>query len=208
MKAASQLSQQLKYHNLTEIKISKQLAKPEKNSEKKSEVKLKECYKIQAKIEKDKSVIETEMHSAGRFILATNILEEKELSNDKMISEYKAQQSCSAGFLKDPLFFADSVFLKSSERIEALAMLMGLCLLVYTLAQRQLRTALSASKSGIKNQLGKLTNRPTLRWIFQCFQSIHLLIVNGVKQISNLTDERLWILNFFPDACRRYYLLE
>lgn len=209
MKAASQLSEQLKYYKLTEIKISKQQAKIDNKQKKKSEVKLKECYKIEAKLEKDKSVIETEMQSGGRFILATNILKEQELSNDQMISEYKAQQSCERGFgfLKDPLFFADSVFLKSPERIEALAMLMGLCLLVYTLAQRQLRAALLVSKSEIKNQLGKRTNRPTLRWIFQCFQSIHLLIVNGVKQISNLTDERLWILNFFPDTCRRYYLL-
>ncbi len=150
------------------------------------------------------------MRSAGRFILATNILEEKQLSNDEMISEYKAQQSCERGFsfLKDPLFFTDSVFLKSPKRIESLAMLMGLCLLVYTLAQRQLRQALSASKSEIKNQLGHLTSRPTLRWIFQCFQSIHLLIINDVKQISNLTDERLWILSFFPSACRRYYLTQ
>lgn len=107
----------------------------------------------------------------------------------------------------DPLFFTDSVFLKSPERVEALAMLMGLCLLVYTLAQRHLRQALQKSQSGIKNQLGKLTERPTLRWVFQCFQAIHVLIVSGVKQISNLTDERLWILRFFPDACRRYYLL-
>jgi transposase len=38
-----------------------------------------------------------------------------------MLSEYKAQQSCERGFsfLKNPLFLADSVFLKSPERIEA-----------------------------------------------------------------------------------------
>lgn len=107
----------------------------------------------------------------------------------------------------DPLFFTDSVFLKSPERIEALALLMGLCLLVYTLAQRQLRQTLLQSQSGIKNQLGKLTSRPTLRWIFQCFQSVHLLMIQGVKQISNLTPERLEILRFFSPACRRYYLL-
>jgi transposase len=33
-------------------------------------------------------------------------------------------------FLKDPLFFADSVFLKSPQRVETMAMLMGLCLQV------------------------------------------------------------------------------
>jgi transposase len=51
-----------------------------------------------------------------------------------MLSTYKQQQSAERGFsfLKDPLFFTDSVFLKSSERIESLALIMGLCLLVYT----------------------------------------------------------------------------
>lgn len=98
----------------------------------------------------------------------------------------------------DPLFFTDSVFLKSPERVEALAMLMGLCLLVYTLAQRQMRQALEQSQSGIKNQLGKLTPRPTLRWVFQCFQAVHLLSVKGVKQISNLTEERSADTELFP----------
>jgi transposase len=126
-----------------------------------------------------------------------------------LIQEYKAQQSCERGFafLKDPLFLTDSIFLKSSERIEALSMIMGLCLLVYTLGQRQLRACLLAQNQQIKNQLGKLTPRPTLRWIFQCFQGIHVLVVDGISQILNLSDERLWILQFFPSACLRYYLL-
>ncbi|BAY64031.1 hypothetical protein NIES22_41220 [Calothrix brevissima NIES-22] len=124
-----------------------------------------------------------------------------------MIKEYKAQQSCERGFgfLKDPLFFTDSIFIKSPERIEALAMIMGLCLLVYTLAQRQMRAALSASKSTIKNQLGKSINNPTLRWIFQCFESIYLVTLNQETDISNLTSERNFILTFLPEDCRRYY---
>ncbi len=42
-------------------------------------------------------------------------------------------------------------------------MVMALCLLVYCLAQRQLRQALEQADQGIKNQVGKLTMRPTLR---------------------------------------------
>jgi transposase len=124
-----------------------------------------------------------------------------------MISEYKAQQSCERGFgfLKDPLFFTDSIFIKSPERIEALAMIMGLCLLVYTLAQRQIRAALSASNSTVKNQLGKSINNPTLRWIFECFQSIHLVTLNQETDIYNLNTERNFILTFLPEYCRRYY---
>ncbi|WP_143438396.1 IS1634 family transposase, partial [Hydrocoleum sp. CS-953] len=127
----------------------------------------------------------------------------------KMLSKYKGQQSVERGFrfLKDPLFLTDSVFLKSPHRIEALGLIMGLCLLVYTLGQRQLRQTLNRTQSTVKNQLGRPTNRPTLRWIFQCFQSIHLLINSGVKSISNLTYERLELLKFFPPSCQRYYLL-
>jgi hypothetical protein len=101
-------------------------------------------------------------------------------------------------------------------------MVMGLCLLVYSLGQRSLRQALAQAKQTINNQVGKPTAKPTLRWVFQCFMSIHevrgspgfpirglsdLLTVNGVKQITNLTSERLWCLQFFGAPCRKYYLL-
>ena len=85
--------------------------------------------------------------------------------------------------------------------------LMSLSLLVYSLGQRQLRNQLKAAKTGIKNQLGKSTELPTLRWIFQGFQGIHILTLNGVNQIVNLTDERHFILNNLPSSCRKYYLL-
>ncbi|WP_414620457.1 IS1634 family transposase [Calothrix sp. CCY 0018] len=94
-------------------------------------------YHLEATLSKNEAAITNSVQSAGRFVLATNILDEKILSNSEMISEYKAQQSCERGFgfLKDPLFFADSIFLKTPKRIEALTMIMALCLLVYTIAQ-------------------------------------------------------------------------
>ena len=203
------LAKKLKYHSLAEIQAVELLPDQTKKASMKAKPDGNITYQIQATLIRDPNAIENETRGAGRFVLATNVLKMNELSNDEMLSEYKAQQAAERGFgfLKDPLFFTDSVFLKSPERVEALTMLMGLCLLVYTLAQRQLRQALLQSQSKIKNQLGKPTERPTLRWIFQCFQAVHLLIVDGAKQISNLTNERLWILRFFPEPCRRYYLL-
>jgi hypothetical protein len=59
----------------------------------------------------------------------------------------------------------------------------------------------------IDNQLGKPTTTPTLRWVFQCFMSIHLVTIAQTKQIANLTEERCWILKFFGAPCRKYYLL-
>ena len=50
------------------------------------------------------------------------MLNTEELSSEEMLREYKAQQSCERGFrfLKDPLFLADSVFLKTPQRIETM----------------------------------------------------------------------------------------
>ena len=129
--------------------------------------------------------------------------------SEDIIKKYKGQQAPERGFsfLKDPSFFAHSVFLKSPQRIEVMAMLMGLCLLVYTIGQRQLRLSLKQQETGLKNPLGKLTDRPTLRWIFQCFQGIHLVRIQDNQKISNLTDERRNILRFFPKPCQEYYLL-
>lgn len=207
--AATQLAQKLKYHKLTNIKTTELGLTAPKQSAINIASAHQITYQVQANLERDQRVIATESNQAGRFVLATNVLDAEELSNDQLLDKYKEQQSAERGFgfLKDPLFFTDSVFLKSPERVEAIALLMGLCLLVYTLAQRQLRQTLKQAQSGLKNQLGKLTSRPTLRWIFQCFQSVHFLMIHGIKQIFNLTPERLEILSFFPHACRQYYLL-
>lgn len=202
IKALLKLSKQFKYHQIQESKVTETTSNKKENSAGIS-------YQISATVSKNESKINTEILSAGRFIIATNVLDSNELSDDSMLSEYKAQQSCERGFgfLKEPLFFADSIFLKSPERIQSLGMIMGLCLLVYTLAQRQVRAALSESKSTIKNQLGKATDRPTLRWIFQCFQCIHLVEFNNEKYVSNWTNDRNFILNLLPDDCLRYYQL-
>ena len=187
----------LRYHHLV-------LKNVVKTTEKKSK---KIVYKATIVLEKKSDKIESEKKKAGRFILATNVLEN--LSPSEILTAYKGQQSCERGFrfLKDPLFFADSVFLKYPSRVETLAMLMGLSLLVYTIGQRQLRANLKQNNTGVKNQLGKLTDKPTLRWIFQCFQGIHLVALNGVKQIVNLTDYRIETINYFSKHCQKYYIL-
>lgn len=102
--------------------------------------------------------------AAGRFIIATNVLDSAVLSDEEMLSHYKGQQAVERGFrfLKDPMFLTDSVFLKSPQRIEALSLIMGLCLLVYSLGQRQLRSKLQRREATVPNQLGRPTQRPTL----------------------------------------------
>ncbi len=193
-----QIQSKLKYHLISDIQIIENELKNQKNT-----------YKITGRIQPNSEVIESLKNRAGRFIIATNRLDYESFSCDEMLKKYKEQQNVERGFafLKDPLFFADSIFLKSPRRIETMAMLMGLCLMVYSLGQREVRRQLNQAQTGIPNQLGKLTDRPTLRWIFQCFQGIHLLVYQGIKQVVNLREERLFTLQFFPLSCQKYYIL-
>ena len=65
-----------------------------------------------------------------------------------------------------------SVFLKKTERIIALALVMCLSLLIYTLTQRKLRLELQKHEATIPSQTGKPTKKPTMRWIYECFEGI------------------------------------
>ncbi len=104
-----QITSKLKYHLIAEIEILENQVKTQKNT-----------YQITGKIEQNSSAIEFYTNRAGRFIIATNRLDHESFSSDEMLRKYKEQQNVERGFafLKDPLFFADSIFLKSPKRIE------------------------------------------------------------------------------------------
>ena len=113
------------------------------------------------------------------FIVGTNVLDTALLSDQALVTTYKEQGGVERGFrfLKDPLFLASSVFVKKPERIIALSLIMVLCLLVYRLAEFRLRTRLAETKQTLPDQVHKPTARPTMRWIFQCFEGVELLHV-------------------------------
>lgn len=208
--AASELEGTWRYHCLVHVTVEEHPLKVKRRNAPSNAPSLSPlCFGVQATLVEDATAIAMETRRAGRFILATNVLDSVELSDEDLLVEYKAQQSTERGFrfLKDPLFFTSSVFLKSPQRVAALAMVIGLCLLVYSLGQRKLRQALSQSKQHLKNQLKKPTQTPTLRWIFQCFQSVHLVWIGNLAQVVNLTEERQHILRFLGAACQKYYLL-
>jgi transposase len=192
-----EINRKLKLFKLFQVQLNKKIIKSGQT-----------VYKIKARSEKQDQEITAREKQAGRFILATNVLEQNLLNSVEILLNYKNQQSCERGFrfLKDPVFFADSLFVENPQRVETMLFIMTLCLLVYNLGQREIRKNLQRAKVGIKNQVGKLTDRPTLRWIFQCFQGIHAVVIDGVKQIVNLTDERQFILNLLPSSCQKYYL--
>ncbi|NET62630.1 MAG: IS1634 family transposase [Symploca sp. SIO2E6] len=207
--AVQGFAKKLKYHRLIDIKTKKKPHYAQRGRPRKGDSPNRYTYHVQATLVLNEQVLAAHRHQAGRFILATNLLDAQQWSNDTILQEYKNQQSCERGFrfLKDPLFFASRVFVKLPQRVAALAMIMGLCLLVYSLGQRQLRQALADAHATIPNQLGKETAQPTLRWVLQCFQSVHLVWLDGLKSLIKLTDKQRHILHFLGSACEKYYFL-
>ena len=94
----------------------------------------------------------------------------------------------------------------------ALLMVMGLSLLVYALAERSVRTELAQRDESIPDQVGKPTQCPTIRRIFQVFQGIDVLLIQhqlGIKrQVLNLKPIHLRVLNLLGPEVKKYYILD
>lgn len=170
--------------------------------------------KLKGKFVQNKSSIELYLNRKGRFILGTNDLNDKEFKDEDILSQYKSQQNVERGFrfLKDPWFMVKSVFLKSPKRIEALMMIMTLCLLVYNFGQQRLRTALKKSNETIPNQINKPIQNPTLKWIFQIMEGVNIVrffekdIANPTRVVITGLDElRVKIIKLFGPSAQKIY---
>ena len=146
------------------------------------------------------------------FVIGTNI-DVSQVSDPAVIRAYKAQSQAEGGFrfLKDPLFFVSSLFVKKPCRIQGLLMVMTLALLVYSVTQRRLRHQLARQNETLPNQINQPTERPTLRWVFQLLEGIHRVRVTVQGQvhdlIAGLNEVQIKILRLFgAEVCRLYQI--
>ena len=210
LEALLQFQESLEHHQVSEAKVETVLVKRapgEPKSSKPSEAI--EGYQVRVSWQRQPEAEQKLRESRSRFILATNQLDTQTYPAQFILTEYKQQQKVERGFrfLKDPLFFTSSVFVKKAQRVAALAFLMAVTLLIYTLAERKIRQSLEQEGETVLNQLKRPTATPTFRWIMQKFQGIHLVLLNGIEQVTNLTNERCLIIRLLgPPACR-YYLV-
>jgi len=144
-------------------------------------------------------------------VLASNDLD---LDLETMLNYYKGQQVVESGFrfLKDKSLHASEFFLKKEERIESLAMIMVLCLLIYSYAEWKLRRKLKEGGQSVPNQLKKSTQKPTMSWIFQLFMRVTLIIVTEgqhvIRRQIDLSETQNLVLNLLGQDLKKYYGLE
>ncbi|MFK0573720.1 IS1634 family transposase, partial [Endozoicomonas sp.] len=126
----------------------------------------------------------------------TNDLNQDSLNAGELLSTYKSQQHVERGFrfLKSPDFLVSSLYLEKPERIEALLMVMTLCLMVYAAIQHRIRHELKRQSRFFPNQKKKPCQNPTARWVFLCFQGINVSTVNNQESHVVGLQERQWTI--------------
>ena len=169
-------------------------------------------WQIDAQVQPDAGRIHHAKQLGACYVIGSNIPCEQ-LSDVEVIAGYKAQAQAEGGFrfLKDPLFFVSSLFVKKPSRIQGLLMVMTLALLVYSVAQRRLRQELARQNATLPNQIHQPTSRPTLRWLFQMLEGIHRVRVTICDQvhtfIEGLNEVRIKILRLFGEkVCQMYHI--
>lgn len=223
LEALLRFQEALEVHRLVSVSVEEiRSRRPPGRRPKSAKTESAQGYRLHAQLERLETTEEEFSQKRSRFILATNQMDQQQWPAQTLLKEYKGQQKVERGFrfLKDPLFFTpvvsrsstpaqfgvtSSVFVKRPSRVQALALIMALTLLVYTLAERKLRQVLRQQKKTVLDQRQRPTVKPTFRWLMQKFQGIHWVSFGELFQISNLTDERKLIIHLLGPPVERYY---
>ena len=212
-KALKKIAQKWKYHLPVNISLNSRNLTGKRGRPQKGESPIEQRFRIHAQAKTNRQTLKEALKPIGKFILATNELDSEALPSEEILSHYKDQNQVEKGFrfLKSPLCMAESVFLKKPKRIVALAMVMCLALMVYAMAERKLRLALKEHDQTIPNQKGKPYQKPTMRWVFQCFEGIEVLYMLQDQQVIqriglNLKPLHQQILKLLGPSFQKIYL--
>jgi transposase len=139
-------------------------------------------YILDCAISPDSDMIENLRQEAGCFVMITNL--DKHSPAD-ILKTYKEQHGIEKnfGFLKDPLIVND-LFLKKTERIEALGFILVVSLLVWRLAERCMRGYIRDKETTMTGWDKKKTKSPTTFMMTTKFSSVHVLKKGDMRWLS------------------------
>lgn len=210
--AIDSFSKQYKFHKIIITKINEKEQQRD-CAECHAETDKKSFFTVDANFEELSGYIERKIRLGSMFVLATTQLDENKLPTKAVLSEYKGQSPLENRFnlIKNATCIASKVYLKKESRIVALAMIICLMLLIYSLAERAIRKALAEQNKTVPHQSGRPIQNPTMKWIFQMFEGVGFVTIqtgNGIiQEITNLRAVLKEILCLLGEECMSFYLL-
>jgi len=172
---------------------------------------LEQVYHVNVRFTFDPVVVTHEKELLGRFLLGSN---DPTIDPEVMLEYYKEQSTVERGFrfIKDGRFHVSEVYLENENRIAALAMIMVLCLMVYSITEWQFRNTLASKNATIRDQYKKPTRKPSAKWLYFLFRRVRQIeeIVNNrrVCRILNYTSELVDIVHLLGPPVEKYYSLK
>ena len=210
--ALDTIAQRWRYHQMAQVSLTPHIQYARKGRPTTQTPRKAIQWQIHASVRPDLATITRQQQRKACFVLGTTI-PVTALTDAEVVAGYKGQSAVERGFrfLKDPVFFVSSLFVKKPSRLQGLLMVMTLALLVYSVAQRRMRHQLAHQHDTLPNQIGQPGARPTLRWIFQLLEGINrvTLSVQGHVTIvmEGLTALRRKILQLFGQkVCQIYQI--
>ena len=153
-------------------------------------------YKLDIEVAIDEDYCSMVKRNRSFFVVATNDVA-RDWEPGELLKQYKSQCRVERGFrfLKDPEFFADSIFLSKNERIQSLFTIMTLSLVVFSGLEWKLQNEMKVTETKLKNQLGKPVDKISLRFVFQQFEDFMISVyVDGYRIFDRLTEQQNKIL--------------
>ena len=210
--ALDKIVKKLSYHKLETTELSQHVQYASRGRPKADSPIKGIKWQITATVAPDATKVSHKQHEKACYVLGTSI-PDSQLSDLEVIGGYKGQGAVERGFrfLKSPVFFVSSLYVKKPSRIEGLLMVMTLALLIYSVAQRRMRRQLESIGETVPNQINQPTSRPTLRWVFQMLEGIHRVLISVGDQVTcfmdGITALRKKILQLFGQrVCQIYQI--
>jgi len=211
-KALGKIVKKLSYHRLETTELTQHVRYASRGRPKTDSPIKGIKWQVTATLAPDATKVSHKQHQEACYVLGTSI-PGSQLSDLEVIAGYKGQGAVERGFmfLKSPVFFVSSLYVKKPSRIEGLLMVMTLALLIYSVAQRRMRRQLESTGETLPNQINQPTSRPTLRWVFQMLEGIHRVLLSVGEQVTcvmdGITDLRRKILQLFGQkVCHIYQI--
>ena len=173
-----------------ELCLEKQKRNKRGRPSKDEQIQQKPVYRIKVMLEEpDEETLKREKQRINSFVLITNIFDG--YAAQSILREYKEQTVVENRFrfIKNPLYVGP-LFVKKSQRLEALSYVVLIALLIYIVIQIRVRCALKREKEPLE-LVGKVKNfEPTGGRILELFEYVKILKVSESDKIKRYLPEK------------------
>jgi transposase len=143
-------------------------------------------YFAEILIQEDEEAQAREKAKAATFVLITNLMDAKDYPAVKILKEYKQGNSVEGRFrfLKNP-FLLGPVFLKTERRVEAMAFIFQLALLVAAYFEYRVRQSLKNEDRPLVLWKNRKTNKPAITALLDMLEDLAVAKIGPNRYLVN-----------------------